>query len=144
MKAKYKTLLSILTIAIAFTAGVYSRPAKIETKIVEVIKTVKEEAKTRVIYRDKVTKPDGTITEKEVEREDTQSKELAVTNKESESVTTNDVGLVISTVVTFKATDPNGDREYSVVASKRLIGALNMTGLVSNQKRVGIGFGWSF
>lgn len=144
MNLTTKILFGTLSVAIVFTAGRYSKPTKVETKEVVKIVTQKEETKTRVVYRDKVTKPDGTIIEKEVEREDTQSKELAVTNKEFESVTMNDVGLVISTVVTFKATDPNGDREYSIIASKRLLGGLNMTGLVSNQKRVGIGFGWSF
>ena len=139
-----KILLGTLLVAVIFTAGRYSKATKVETKEVVKIVTQKEEAKTRVVYRDKVTKPDGTIIEKEVEREETNTKEVSQLDRESERVSTNDVGLVLSAVVTFKATDPNGDREYSIIASKRLLGGLNMTGLVSNQKRIGVGFGWSF
>jgi len=71
MSNKYKVLLSILVLAVTFTAGVFSRPAKVKTNTVVETKIVKEEAKTRIVYRDKITKPDGTIIEKEVEREDT-------------------------------------------------------------------------
>lgn len=148
MKAKYKTPLSILTIAVAFTAGVYSRPAKIETKIVEVIKTVKEEAKTRVVYRDKVTKPDGTIIEKESEREDTNSKELSQSDKRKDNIVTNDKGLVLSVLGTVNLSDIKSSREYSIMVTKRVIGALNIAGGATVSEdgdiKVSGGLGWSF
>lgn len=147
MNNSTKLLLGTLILAITFTAGKYSNPAKVQTKEVVKIVTQKEEAKTRIVYRDKVTKPDGTIIEKEVEREDTQSKEVATLDKDTESTVTNDAGLVVSAVVSFRADKPNGDREYSLIASKRLLGSLNATGLVGidqGQIKIGIGTGWSF
>ena len=59
MKTSHKILLLFVAIAVTFTAGRYSKPTKIETKEVVKTVTVKEEAKTRVVYRDRVIKPDG-------------------------------------------------------------------------------------
>lgn len=74
---------AVAGLAAAFSAGRFSAPRKVETrdvehvvfkdKIVEVVKTVevKAKAETKVVYRDRVTTKDGTVTEREVERTDT-------------------------------------------------------------------------
>lgn len=136
--------LGILAIAVIFTAGRYSKPTKVETKIETKTVTVKEEAKTRIVYRDRVISPDGTITEKEVEREDTNTKESSTVASKSESKVENDSGLVLSALAIAPIKDIGGEREYALVASKRVIGALNVSASISTDKKLGIGLGWSF
>lgn len=148
MKVQYKILLSILILAISFTTGYFASPTKVVERVKVEYKTVKEEAKTRVVYRDKITKPDGTIIEKEVEREDTLVKEKVDYKGESEKVATKDLGLVLGVTTTVPLSDIKGSRQYSVIASKRLIGALNGivgVGVGSNNQLTGtVGLGWSF
>ncbi len=61
----------------AFSAGRFSAPLKVETRDVEKIVfrervvTVTVAAKTKIVYREKVTTPDGTVTERESERTET-------------------------------------------------------------------------
>lgn len=147
MKTSHKLLLLFVAIAVTFTAGRYSKPTKVETKEVVKTVTIREEAKTRVVYRDKVTKPDGTIIEKEVEKEDTKSTETAKSESNKESVVKNDIGLVLGILGTIDISDLN-NREYSVIASKRVIGALNVVGGVGvsdkGKVKVSGGLGWSF
>lgn len=144
MNKPTKVLLAVLTIAVIFTAGRFSKPTKVETKVVTKVETVKVEGKTRIVYRDKITKPDGTVIEKEVEREDTNSKEESKSVASSENTTTNDVGLTLSALAVVDVKDISGEREYALVASKRLIGALNVTIMATSDSKVGAGLGWSF
>ena len=144
MNNSTKVLLSVLVIAVIFTAGRLSKPTKVETKVVTKVETVKVEGKTRIVYRDRVISPDGTITEKEVEREDTNSKEESSSVASSENSTTNDVGLTLSALAVVDVKDIRGDREYALVASKRLIGALNVSIMATSDRKIGAGLGWSF
>ncbi len=67
----------------AFSAGRFSAPLKVETRdvervvfkdrVVEKVVTVEAKAKTRIVYRERETKPDGTVTEREHERTDTKT-----------------------------------------------------------------------
>lgn len=139
-----KVLISITVLAIVFTAGRFSKPTKVETKIETKTVTVKEEAKTRIVYRDRVISPDGTITEKEVEREDTNTREESSSVAKSEKTVQNDVGLVLSALTYVDAKNIGDEREYAVVASKRVIGALNVTAMATSDKKIGVGLGWSF
>lgn len=66
-----KILISLAVLGVVFTAGRYSKPTKVETKIETKTVTVKEEAKTRIVYRDRIIQKDGTIIEKK-SREKTQ------------------------------------------------------------------------
>lgn len=136
--------LGVLLLAVVFTAGRFSKPTKVQTKIETKTITVKEEAKTRIVYRDRVISPDGTITEKEIEREDTNIREESSSVAKSENTVTNDSGLTLSALAIAPIKDLSGDREYAVVASKRVLGALNVVASISTDKRVGIGLGWSF
>ena len=72
----------LLALAGSFSAGRFSAPLKVETAVITVKgetihekgETVyihdKAEAKTIVVWRDKVTAPNGTVTEKTVEKTD--------------------------------------------------------------------------
>lgn len=139
-----KALISIAVIAIVFTAGRFSKPTKVETKTVTKVETVKVEGKTRIVYRDRVISPDGTITEKEVEREDTNTREESSSVASSEKTVQNDVGLVLAALAVVDVKDIKGEREYAIVASKRVIGALNVTAMATSDKKIGVGLGWSF
>lgn len=139
-----KVLISIAVLAVVFTAGRFSKPAKIQEKIVVKTETVKVEGKTKIVHRDKITKPDGTIIEKEVEREDTNTREESKSVASSEKKITNDSGLVLSALAVAPIKDIGGEREYALVASKRVIGALNVTAQVTTDKKIGLGLGWSF
>jgi len=144
MNNSTKVLLSVLVIAVIFTAGRFSKPTKVETKVVTRVETVKVEGKTRIVYRDKITKPDGTVIEKEVEREDTNTREESNSVASSENTTTNDVGLTLSALAVVDVKDISGEREYAIVASKRLIGALNVSIMATSDRKIGAGLGWSF
>jgi hypothetical protein len=60
-----KIILLIISLAISFSIGYFATPTKIETKTIVKTETVKVEGKTRIVYRNKITKPDGTVTENE-------------------------------------------------------------------------------
>lgn len=144
MNKSTKIALSVLVIAVIFTVGRFSKPTKVETKVVTKIETVKVEGKTRIVYRDKITKPDGTVIEKEVEREDTNTREESKSVASSENSVTNDVGLVLAALAVVDVKDIGGEREYALVASKRVIGALNVSVMATSDRKIGAGLGWSF
>ncbi len=68
----------VLALAGAFSAGRFSAPLQVETRdvekvvfkdrIVEKVVEVKAKTETKIVYRDRVIKPDGTVTEHEVEK----------------------------------------------------------------------------
>lgn len=144
MKLPYKILAAITALAVSFGIGYYTTPTKIETKTVVKTETVKVEGKTRVVYRDKITKPDGTIVEKEVEREDSNSTEGTKSVAESETITTKDSGLVLGVLGIVDVSKPTDGIKYGVSVSKRVFGAVTVHGLVTNKLELGAGIGWSF
>lgn len=144
MENKYKILIGISALVLSFGLGYYATPNKIVTKEVIKTETVKVEGKTKVIYRNKITKPDGTITENEVEKEETNSREESKSVATSEKSITKDLGLVLSGLYIVDATNISDKREYGITVSKRVFGALNVTGVATTDKRIGLGLGWSF
>jgi hypothetical protein len=136
--------LGILLLAIVFTAGRFSKPAKVETKEVVKTVTVKEEGKTKIVYRDRETRPDGTVIEKEVEREDSYSRDSSEYNRSTDKKVTNDSGLTLSALAVVKIDDIKGDRDYAAVVSKRILGGLNVSAMATTDKKIGVGLGWSF
>jgi hypothetical protein len=144
MTLLHKIILAIVALAISFGIGYYATPTKIKTETVVKTETVKVEGKTRVVYRNKVTKPDGTITESEVEKEDTNTREESKSVAESKSNVSKDAGAIISILAIVDSTDIAGQREYGLNVSKRVLGSLTVTGLVTTDKKIGAGIGWSF
>lgn len=147
MKLTTKILISIALISLSFGAGYYATPTKIETKTIVKIETVKVEGKTKIVYREKITQPDGTVTERESEREDTNTREESKSLSQSEKIIINDSGLVLSGLGYINTKDLTNGIDYGIVISKRVLGALNSTGSViveKNNVKIGLGVGWSF
>jgi len=142
-----KVLIGTLLLAISFTAGYYATPTKVEEVVKVEYKEAKVETKTKVVYRDRITHPDGTVVEKEVEREDSVAKTDINYAAESSKVSTKAVGLVLSGLVVKSIKDIGGDSGAQIVVSKRLIGALGVTGSFTsykNEKLAAVGLNWSF
>ena len=137
-------LIGIVALSLSFGLGYFATPNKVVTK--EVVKTVvqKEEGKTIVITKERIVTPDGTITEKETSREDSNSREFAASESSSEKKVTKDLGLTISALSIVDLNNRKGEQEYAVNVSKRVFGAVSATVQVSTEKKVGIGLGWSF
>lgn len=147
MKPTTKTLMTIFLLAISFGIGYFSKPTKIETKTIVKTETVKIKGKTKIVYREKVTQPDGTVTERESEREDTNTREESKSLSQSEKIIINDSGLVLSGLGYVNTKDITNGTDYGIVISKRVLGALNGTGSViveKNNVKIGLGVGWSF
>jgi hypothetical protein len=144
MKTVRKILPYIVALAISFGAGYYATPTKIETKTVVKTETVKVEGKTKIVYRDKITKPDGTIIEKEIEREDSKSTEETKSIAESKTITTKEAGLVLGVLGIIDTSSPQDGVKYGVSVSKRVLGSVTINGLVTDKREIGVGLGWSF
>ncbi len=96
MDLKYKVLISVAVIAIAFAGGRYSTPVKTVTKI-QTVTVEKETTKTdtdtaihKIITKTEVDKPDGTKTITTVTRDDT--------TKKTDSTSSDDKNTTSSTV----------------------------------------------
>jgi len=142
----------ILVIAIAFGAGKYSNPSKIITKIetVEVIKLVevKQENKNVVIKTKKTTQKDGTV----IEESQTEDKSITKVDTQidskieakSETITIRDIGLNIGVVAIKDITNFNDKTEYAFTAKKRIFSNITLNGLITTDKKIGVGLGWDF
>ncbi len=105
-------LIGLALLGGAFAAGRYSAPPDVREvervefrdRVVEVIREVKvkqaAEIKTVVVYREKVTKPDGTVIEKETSKADTETKTAETvktdTSKDATSEGTREVERIVS------------------------------------------------
>lgn len=145
---KKKIGLSCLVLLVAFGAGYFSKPSKIKTEIKEITKTVivKEEAKTRIVYREKVTKSDGTITEKEIEKEETKTTEnsRSDSSKTSNTEITNHSGITIQALAIVDVRNISGEREYGLYFKKRVFANISIGTLLTTDKKVGVGVGVDF
>ena len=144
MKLQYKILAAIIALAISFGIGYYATPTKVQEKVKIEYKDSKVEVKTKIVYRDKITKPDGTIIEKEVEKENTNTEEKSEGSQQSEKIATKDTGLTLGLLGIVDVAKPTDGVKYGVSVSKRVLGAVTVHGLVTDQREVGVGVGWSF
>ena len=145
-------IIGLLLVAIGFGAGKYSKPAEVKQKaeIHEVIKyvEVKQENKNIVIKTKKTTNVDGSI----VEESTTEDKSITKTDSElnsksdikTETITTRDIGLNLG-VLAIKDINKLSDKtEYAFVVKKRIFSAVTINGLVTTDKKIGLGLGWDF
>jgi hypothetical protein len=139
MTTTNKIIFSVLALGLAFGAGYFTKP----TKTVEVVKKeyVKEEAKTKVVYREKITKPDGTITETEHEREDTRT--VVEAKQESSKVVENRVGLTLQALAYVPINDLT-QRDYGVIVSKRVFSNVVVGAMATTDKKIGLTLGLEF
>lgn len=144
MKLQYKILIAVAALAVSFGFGYYATPTKIQETVKVEYKDSKVEVKTKIVYRDKITKPDGTIIEKEVEKEDTNTKEESETKIATEKIAVKDAGLVLGVLGIIDVEKPTDGVKYGLSVSKRVLGAVTVHGLVTNKLELGVGIGWSF
>lgn len=144
MNKTTKVLISLALLAVSFGVGYFATPTKVKTEVKEVVKIVKEEQKTKIVYREKIVYKDGTTVERETEREDTNTREASESSTTASTETTKDVGLTLSGLAIVDVADIKGQREYGVHVSKRVLGALSVNALATTDKKIGVGIGWSF
>lgn len=139
MTLKTKLLIILAAIGIGYGIGYFTKPAK----VVEVIKKeiVKEAATTRIVYREKTTRPDGTITETESSREDSRTSERS--SESSSKVVTNRVGLNVQALA-YAPINSLTDREFGVIVSKRIIGNITVGAMATTDKKIGLTVGLEF
>lgn len=144
MKIQYKILIGLAALAVSFGIGYYATPTKIQETVKVEYKDSKVEVKTKIVYRDKITKPDGTIIEKEVEKEDTNTREESESKIETEKIAVKDSGIVLGVLGIIDVDKPTDGIKYGISASKRVLGAVTVHGLVTNKLELGVGVGWTF
>lgn len=144
MKTTHKIILAIVALAISFGIGYYATPTKVVEKVKVEYKESKVEVKTKIVYRDRVTKPDGTIIESEVEKEDTNTTEKSEGSVATEKIAVKDSGLVLGILGIVDVDKPTDGVKYGVSVSKRVLGAVTVHGSVTTEGRLGVGLGWSF
>lgn len=105
LRAHWRKLTVVALLAVAFAVGRFTTPGPsvVEVaKVVTVEKRVEVEGKTKekvvVVYREKTTKPDGTIVERETEKRETKT--------ETERKTTDDKTAERETTITIEPYRP--------------------------------------
>ncbi len=125
-----KVIILVLAISISFVLGKYSQPEKVEIR--EVIKTVevekKQENKDVKVVKVKITKPDGTIIEREKLEDKTKSSSEVVkaTDKRKEEIRTNKRDWLVSVGYgkTLNGLDFTGMNDsFSIGISHRVLGS---------------------
>ena len=145
-------LVGILLLALGFGVGKYSNPAKVETvtKVEEVIKyvEVKQENKNVVLKTKKTTNVDGSIVEETIMEDKsitkTDTKIDSEKKSESETITTRDIGLNLGLLVVKDINKLSDKTEYGLVIKKRVFSAVTINGLITSDKKIGVGLGWDF
>lgn len=152
-KTKLKWIgVGVLLLALGFGVGKFSNPAKVITKVEtkEVIKfvEVKQENKNVVITTKKTTQKDGTIVEESKTEDKTVTKvDTKIDSKketESETITVRDIGLNIGLLAIKDISHFNDKTEYAFVAKKRIFSSVTLNGLITTDKKIGLGLGWDF
>lgn len=145
---KQKLLLAAILLAVGAGIGYFAKPAKVETKTVEVVKTQTkvEKGKTKVVYKTRIIHPDGTVEEIETTKEDSHSNTEAVTDstKQSEITVTNRAGLTVQALAVSSFANLR-QPEYGAYVSKRVVGNITVgVGAVPTLKLAIVGVGMEF
>jgi hypothetical protein len=141
---KEVVMVALVIAGLAFGAGYYATPSKVKTEIKEVVKTVKEEAKSKVVYKERIVYKDGTTVERESESEQSNTKESNESTKTANSETTKDTGLVLSALAIVDSSDIQGHRDYGLHVTKRVFSNINVGVIATTDKKVGVSVGLSF
>lgn len=142
-KNKLMLGIALLLIAIGYGIGYFTKPTKVETVTVEKVRIEKQAAETKIVYREKITKPDGTVTEIEQSKTDTKTLENAQSEKSAESIVKNDLGLNLSALA---ISDVNNlaAREYGIHVTKRVLGDFTVGAMATTDKKIGVSVGIEF
>jgi hypothetical protein len=148
METKTKIIIVIVAIALGFGAGYFAKPSSVRTITVE--KIIKEQSKaevqTRIIYKEKTVKPDGTVTEIEKTDNSNSSTDITKINNEKSTSQTikNDIGLNISALAIANSSNITGTREYGIHISKRVISNITVGAFADTEKKIGVSIGINF
>lgn len=149
---KYITFACALVAGVLVGRYVLAPKTRVETK--EIIKYVetkeekKNEKKKRKVVVTETTRPDGTkessstTEEEDVIVTDTTTRKDFQSDKSSKKITGSD--LSISLIAIRDIPQPQKPISYGVVMSVPVVGNLNVTGMVTSDKQVGLGVGISF
>lgn len=144
---KQKIAIIIGIFALGTGTGYFSKPTKVETRTVEVVKEVikKQEQKDRVIFKEKIVYKDGTVVEREIDKDKTITEEESSkdSSKSSENIVKNDIGLNLS-VLAISDISSIATPEYGVHVTKRVISNITVGAMASTDKKVGVSVGLSF
>jgi len=132
---------ALVLISLSFGAGYFATPSKVKIETKEVIKVIKEEQKTKVVYREKIVYKDGTSVEREVEREDSNTREASESTRTASKETTKATGLTLSALSLF---DTKGERDYGIHVTKRVFSNVVVGAIVTSDKKAGISIGLEF
>jgi hypothetical protein len=146
LKSKITTAIIILLIGAGI--GYFSKPTKVETRTIEVEKTkvVQKEGKSKYFYKKKIIKPDGTIEEIEVTKEEWDKLEAATSERQTDTTTVvkNDIGLSLSAFALTPSKSFGKELEYGVHASKRVVGSVTVGVMATTDKKIGVSIGVDF
>ena len=146
LKSKVNIILAILLLGIGI--GYFTKPTKIETRTVEVEKTkvVQKEGKSKYFYKKKIIRPDGTIEEIEVTKEEWDKLEASTSEKQKELDTKikNDIGLSLSAFALSPSKSLGKEIEYGIHASKRVVGSITVGVMATTDKKIGVSIGVDF
>jgi hypothetical protein len=141
---KRNVIIGIVALLVSFGAGYFATPTKIKTETKEVVKTVKEEAKTKTVYKERIIYKDGTIVEHEGSKEETNTKESNESSKNSSSSSTKDAGLTLSALAIVDSSDINGHRDYGIHVAKRVFSNITVGAMATTDKKIGVSVGVAF
>lgn len=147
MDLKTKILIGLGLIALGYGAGYFTKPTKVETRTVEVVKEVvkKQEQKQKIVFKERIVYKDGTVVEKErsEDKTDTTEESLKDSSKSSENIVKNDIGLNLSVLAISDISNlPNP--QYGVHVTKRIISNITVGAMASTDKKVGLSVGIGF
>lgn len=129
--------------AATFAAGRFTAPAgATPAAIVNTATVATAEVKRVVVYRERVTRPDGTVTVRTSRRADTRADTAVVTRAETRPVRPPDwrVGALVGGSLTAPMLPLSGPLAVGVIVERRIIGpvSLGVWGLSSGQAGVAI------
>lgn len=144
---KRNVIIGAVALLLAFGAGYYATPTKVKTEFKQgetKTVTVKQDV-VKIVYKERVTNPDGTIIERETTKEQTNTDARSDETKttESSTVTEKDTGLVLSALAISDINNLN-EREYGVHVTKRVFSNINVGVLATTDKKIGVSVGVSF
>lgn len=138
--------IAIIVAVVFFGIGYFSKPTKIKTELKEVIKTevVKEEAKSKIIEKEKIIYKDGTIIEREktvdISKIKTEMKQKIEKELKTEQI--NNIGLNIS-LLAIKPINKQ-ELEYGIHVNKRILGNISVGAFADTEKKIGVSIGVNF
>lgn len=145
MDKKTAILGSIVLLVIGCGIGYFAKPTKIETRTVEVVKTIKEEATVKTVFKERIVYKDGTVKETEMTKDEAQSRSLSDISKSSETIVKNDVGLNLSMLAMRPISDVlKSNTTYGISVKKRVLGNITAGAILTTDKVVGISIGMDF